>query len=141
MEEICNRLALGESLTSICADTSMPTRRTIRQWRLQDKQIDDAVILVVQDQADFFAETMLAVARAAYGKCSADVQVARLEVDTLKFLAAQQSPKKWGLKQQVEMSGAMDVRAMSDAELQEEMIKVSAELNQILQDVGIGQGQ
>ena len=33
-EEICNRLAVGESLKSVCQDDGMPDERTVRRWAL-----------------------------------------------------------------------------------------------------------
>lgn len=47
-DEICRRLADGETLTSICRDEGMPTRRTVTTWRHRNEEFatayDEAVL-------------------------------------------------------------------------------------------------
>lgn len=47
-DKICRRLADGETLTSICRDERMPTRRTVTTWRHRNEEFavayDEAVL-------------------------------------------------------------------------------------------------
>ena len=36
-DEICERLAAGESLRAICADPHMPDKHRVREWALDDR--------------------------------------------------------------------------------------------------------
>ena len=37
-DEVCRRLADGESLLAICADDEMPAESTVRHWAMEDRQ-------------------------------------------------------------------------------------------------------
>jgi hypothetical protein len=37
-DEICNRIANGETLTEICRDDAMPSRATVTEWLMRDRE-------------------------------------------------------------------------------------------------------
>jgi hypothetical protein len=113
----------------------MPSVSTIRLWRREDNDISAIFEFAYQDQADLFADEVLAVARSALGLPSEGVQAAKLLCDALKWRAGQQAPKRWGTRQQVDMSGSMemDVRKMTDNELRIELAKLLPEMHLLLE--------
>ena len=107
-ETICDRLAQGQSLRSICKDDCMPTEAAVRQWvtdntdgfasryaRARDKGYDAMAeeILDLADNAERDAETPQAIHRA------------KLQVDTRKWLLSKMRPKVYGDRIATEVSG------------------------------------
>lgn len=102
-EEICQRLAQGESLRSICDSQGMPYRRTVRGWVADDVEGFGAQYARAKEaQAHALAEDLLEIADAATNE---DYQVARLRVDTRKWLASKILPKSYGDKVEAEVYG------------------------------------
>ena len=101
-DAICQRMALGESLRSICRDEEMPAESTVRLW-------------AVSDRAGFYAQ--YARARASQMEAMAediidiaddkeeDPQRARLRVDTRKWLMSKIAPKVYGDRTRHELTG------------------------------------
>ncbi len=44
IDEVCERLALGETLSRICAARDLPDRRTIHRWAAKDGDIADRIL-------------------------------------------------------------------------------------------------
>ncbi|MBF0400563.1 MAG: hypothetical protein HQL90_07315 [Magnetococcales bacterium] len=135
---ICDRIADGESLRRILATPDMPSMSTIRRWRIEDPETERSFLLAAQAQSDTFADMMLDVAVSAKGGTKEDIAAARLEIETLKWRAGQQSPKKWGInRQQVELSRSLDLRQVPDDELLAMLAKQQVEVDAILQRAGM----
>lgn len=92
-DEICERIALGESLRKISADERMPSLRTIMNWRATNESFMQQYAHAKEDQAETYEEMMLETA-----KQEKDVARARLIVDTMKWTASKLKPKKYGDK-------------------------------------------
>lgn len=118
--EICGRLAKGEPLAVICRDIGIP-RRTVNEWRLVDesiaRQFDDAR----DDGYDAIAQECMSIAddgRRDYatsedGREVVDhdhIQRSKLRVETRLKLLAKWDPRRYGEKQQVELSGGLDIK-------------------------------
>jgi len=104
-DEICLRLAEGESLRAICRDDHMPSRETVRKW-LRDETIDRFIGQYAQareDQAESLADQVLEIAMATTPET---VVADRLRVDALKWLAGKLKPKVYGNLQRIEQTGA-----------------------------------
>lgn len=43
VEEVINRLSVGETLTAICADDHLPSIRSFQMWCAADSELDDQV--------------------------------------------------------------------------------------------------
>jgi hypothetical protein len=94
-DEICERLADGESLHGICGPDrpeGWPDRRTIRAWRALRPEIDAQYARAKQAQADYYADAILAE---AYSADESRIQSARLRVDALKWQASKLNPARW----------------------------------------------
>lgn len=98
MEQICDRLAGGETLVDITKDDNMPTYRAVTRavqgsdemWEMYRK----GRIL----QAEYYADHLNALAMAELPEVTdprmlnAEVQRRRLEIETLKWTAARNQP-------------------------------------------------
>jgi hypothetical protein len=111
--EICRRLAIGQSLKSICKDRSMPNIDTFFTWIQKDRSLSDRYARARELQADFLAEETLDL-RAGV-RDSEDAQVAKVKLDIVKWFASKVHPKKYG-----ERSGDVHVTTAIGVVLPEE---------------------
>lgn len=108
---ICERIADGESLRSICSDESMPCRATVFRWLGLDKAFSDQYARAKEEQAELLADELVDIADeppplTAMGSTdSGAVAAMRLRIDTRKWVASKLKPKKYGDKVQTELSG------------------------------------
>lgn len=91
--EICERIMNGESLRSIVQDDHMPNRSSVHKWLAEIKDFSDQYVKAKDNQADTLADEIMYIADNAD-----DVQKARLQVDTRKWIASKLKPKKYGEK-------------------------------------------
>lgn len=106
-DEICRRLALGESVREICTGSDMPSQSMVYRWLEQHGDFREQYAQARERQADAKFEKAWEIAEAATVD---NVQVARLQVDTIKWQAAKLSPKKYGDKIDVNHSGEVVAR-------------------------------
>lgn len=118
--EICERLAAGESLRSICRDEGMPPESTVRQWYVDDVEGFAAQYARAREIGlDVMAEETLEIADTPQvgvrSEESADgfkevredmLGHRRLQVDTRKWYLSKLAPKKYGDKTSMELTGA-----------------------------------
>ena len=125
--KICQRLAEGKSLRSICRDDAMPAISTVMGWlfdgdhddfqeqyaRAREAQAevraDEIVDIADDDTNDFTADKD--------GKLVADhehIQRSRLRVDARKWIAAKLLPKRYGDKLQHTGEGGGPIRVRPD---------------------------
>ena len=107
--EICERIALGETLTHICESPRMPSRRTVFRWVVDNDQFCHLYALAREQCADSLFDEAMNVSRGAATSDPAGVPGARLYVDTLKWAAAKLRPRSYSDKVQVEQSGITEV--------------------------------
>lgn len=120
--EICARLATGEPLTSICRDLGMD-RSTVRNWRHEDAEIDRLIQAARDDGYDALADECLEIA----DNTQEGVEIVerggkkeyhhgdmlghrKLRIETRLKLLAKWDPKRYGDKQQHELSGGLTVK-------------------------------
>lgn len=102
-EEICRRMALGESLRSICRDEEMPAESTVRMWAVADRSGFHAHYARARvSQMEALSEDLLEIA----DDKTEDPQRARLRVDTRKWLMSKIAPKVYGDRTRHELTGA-----------------------------------
>lgn len=114
---ICERLAAGEPLRSICRDDGMPAWRTVYDWIDQD--IDGLSTRIARARIagfDALAEQCLEIADdeqhdwvlTKKGPVLNEVAIgrAKLQVDTRLKLLAKWDPKRYGDKTSMELTGA-----------------------------------
>lgn len=107
-DEICERIAAGESLVSICKDDAMPCYTTAQKWLGTHESFAAKYARAREDQADVLADEMLDIARSP----SADQVAAadkRLLIDALKWRAAKLRPRVYADRSTVEQQHSGEV--------------------------------
>ena len=113
--EICDRLAQGEPLAQICRDPHMPDRTTVWDWTQANKELSQRIAHARDVGFDAIAEECLGIAdepmpTTQFGTTDGGaVQHAKLKIETRLKLLAKWDPKRYGDKQQIEHSGAVDI--------------------------------
>ena len=100
-DAICERIAGGESVTTISASEGFPSRTTIRNWMDSNPDFRSKCARAWDLQADVHAEKVRELA----DKCEAgtlDPNAARVASGNRQWLAARMSPRRWGERQQVD---------------------------------------
>lgn len=118
-DRICERIADGESLRTICADEDMPNKATVFRWLANDKGLSDQYARARDAQADALFDEILDIADTAvndwmelHGQEDAGwrvngehIQRSRLRIDARKWMAGKLRPKVYGDKLEVNGPG------------------------------------
>lgn len=118
VEDICEKIANGRSLRSICAEDCMPTMSTVCKWLSENKEFSEQYARAREKQADYFAEEIIEIADSAVEE-SAAVSKAKLQIDARKWAASKIAPKKYGDKTELDVKssdGSMRPSVRLDAE-------------------------
>lgn len=100
-EEICQRLAAGESLRQICSGDGMPGVHAVYGWISSNEGFGAKYARAREQQADtLFDEIGDTARKAASGEI--DPQAARVFIDAVKWQASKLRPKTYGDKLEVE---------------------------------------
>lgn len=137
-EEICARLAVGESLRSICLCENMPGLRTVMRWLDRDEGFRQQYARAREVQAEYLVDEIIEIsddgtndyvarrdaenAIVGWRENGEVVNRSRLRVDARKWAASKLAPKKYGDKSQVEHTGAVgsyDLTKMPERELRQ----------------------
>jgi hypothetical protein len=110
-DAICEEIIQGKSVRQICQLGGMPAARTVYYWLENDSEFSQQYARAREAQADKLFEECLAIADETEGDIvletgedgkaiarpnHANVQRARLRVDTRKWAAGKLAPKKYG---------------------------------------------
>lgn len=133
-DEICERIAQGEPLRQICRDEGMPGWVTVYEWLKKHDDFAERFARARELGYDAIAEEALEIANTPilgeeYEDDGEKVKVKRsdmlghrkLQIETRLKLLAKWSPKKYGDKQQVEMSGQLATSNMTEEEIRAEL--------------------
>lgn len=122
--EICERIANGESLVKICRDDDMPSRETVYAWLRESSQFSDMYAHAREQQAHYFVDEMIEIADKVL-EDSAAVQKARLQIDTRKWAAAKLNKAAYGdgTEKAVQINVGKQVADLTDEELAAELAK------------------
>lgn len=116
LASILDRVANGESLSSVCDADDMPSRKSFFQWVKENPEIQAQYEFAIQMRADKLAEEILAIADDGMSDTYTDengnertnqevIARSRLRVDARKWLAGKMAPKKYGDKLTNEHTG------------------------------------
>jgi hypothetical protein len=105
-DEICDRLANGESLRKISLDEHVPAASTIFKWLTENEDFAEQYARAREAQADTLADEILDIADDGSNDYMGEdkaydgdaVQRSKLRVDARKWVAAKLKPKKYGDK-------------------------------------------
>lgn len=116
---ICERIADGESLKSICDDDNMPARSTVFKWLAENETFSDMYARSREEQADAIFDEVLEIADdgrndwmerrgeedAGWVTNGENIQRSRLRIDARKWMAGKLRPRKYGDKLELEHGG------------------------------------
>jgi hypothetical protein len=109
-DKICEELALGKSMRTVCAPEGMPDMSTVFRWIRKNEEFRNQYARAKEEATDAMAEDMLDIAddgsndlmTIVKGKTEYEVENkevtnrSRLRVDTRKWLMSKMKPKKYG---------------------------------------------
>lgn len=119
-DEICEHLAIGESIRTVCKPKHMPAISTFFKWLREHEDFSKQYAHAKQEAADAMAEDILDIADdgtndwvererkdgSTYVALDHEaIQRSKLRVDTRKFLMAKMKPKVYGDKLDVTSGG------------------------------------
>lgn len=121
---ICERLADGESLRTICDDEAMPARSTVFRWLSIHQEFSDQYARAKEVQAEVLADELISIAddgrndwmerkteegdHLGWRENGEALRRSALRIDTRKWVAAKLLPKKYGEKIALGGSKEMD---------------------------------
>ena len=128
-DEICERIANGESLRSICASDGMPNKASVFRWMAGEEAqpLRDQYARARDAQADTLFDEILDIADDASGdlietedggtRLNAEhVQRSRLRIDARKWMAGKLRPKVYGDRLELDGKVGLTVTLESDAD-------------------------
>ncbi len=109
-EEICHRLAEGESLRSICRDDGMPDRGTVLRWVVKPDHPFSPLYIEAREaggyaDADDISELIQEVRNGAV-----DEKAGRVMLQGMMWLAERKAPKKHSPRQEITGPGGSSVQ-------------------------------
>ena len=110
-DEICSRIAQGETMTRICEDVHMPSTVTVYYWRLKDEKFERDYVIARSCQTDRLRDEIIDISDntaeqdVKYGNTV--VQRDKLRSENRKWLLSKELAYKYGDKLGVEHSGGV----------------------------------
>jgi hypothetical protein len=94
-DEICERLANGESMRAICREARMPDRQTVDRWALANKDFAAKRARAREAQADNEHDRIAEIEDGVLdGRI--DPQAARVVISSKQWRASKLAPKQYG---------------------------------------------
>ncbi len=97
VDEVLSRIAAGESLTGICKDKHLPTRKTFCQWLDQRPALYGRYVRARELQADSYADKIADTSKRLLDG-EVDPNAARVAIDGFKWIACKLRPGQYGEK-------------------------------------------
>jgi hypothetical protein len=97
-DEICRRLSLGETMTSVCNDSGMPEYGTMWRWMKEDERFREESAHARELGTHALADQCIAIA----DDPTLDPQDKRIRIDTRIRLIGKWNQKKYGDKIELE---------------------------------------
>lgn len=111
-DKICEQLAEGTSLRTVCIPDDMPAASTVFGWLRKNEEFVKQYARAKEESADALAEEIMDISDESFGVVTgldksdnARVQAMKLRVDTRKWIMSKMKPKKYGDKLDVVSDG------------------------------------
>ena len=129
VDKICNRIAEGESLRSICSSKGMPKRQSVMRWLADETKtyLHIQYAAAREAQADYYADEIIALADGAE-LSHEGIAHARLQVDARKWVASKLKPKKYGDSVRQEHSGVVGTADVTSVLTDEQLLNIAKEV-------------
>jgi len=115
VDAICESIADGVSLRSICSQGAMPSKSTVFKWLAKYHEFHDQYARARETQADTLADEILDIAddgrndwmirNGVAVENGEAIRRSQIRIDSRKWLAGKMRPKKYGEKIVQEQSG------------------------------------
>ena len=119
-DAICERIAEGDSLRTICFDDGYPDKATVFRWLAKHQTFSDQYARAKEAQTDAFAEEILDIADDAsndfmevhhgdnegWRENGEAIRRSQTRIEARKWLMGKMRPKKYGDRVQTEVTGA-----------------------------------
>jgi hypothetical protein len=131
-DDICERLANGESLRRICLTPDYPRQATVFRWLAAQEEFREQYARAREAQADTLADEIIDIAdgkRSAYEGTEADVQRDKLSVDARKWVAAKLKARVYGDKIDLTSGGDKLGGEKSDVDLATRLAALASSMN------------
>lgn len=138
-DDICERLANGESLRVICAGEEHPRQATVFRWLAANEEFREQYARAREAQADTLADEIVGIADDGSNdfmetkdgpKYDAEaVARSKLRVDARKWVAAKLKPKVYGDKLDLTSAGDKLGRETSEVDLATRLAAMAAGMN------------
>lgn len=93
-ETLCRRIAEGETVTALCAEADMPTRRRLQSWLAADTAFAAAFRAARREQLETWAEQILALADSLEAEESREALArTKLRIEVRQWLIARLAPR------------------------------------------------
>lgn len=102
--EICDRIAEGESLRAICQDDNMPGRRTVMEWIETNEAFRAKYARARVQQAEWLNDDMAEIEESVL-RGRLDTKAAQVVLGSKQWRAAKLAPKRYGERIASEISG------------------------------------
>lgn len=124
-DQICGRMAEGETLRQVCRDAAMPARSTVYRWLSRNPVFADQYARAREALVESWADEIIEIADdgttdyiTKVGRNGAEyeavdqehIQRSRLRVDARRWLLSKLNPGQYGDHMEVEHTGAVDHR-------------------------------
>lgn len=101
-DAICEMIASGTSLLTICALPVMPEARTVYRWLEDNEEFRHKYARARERQADLYASQIIEIADTARPD---ETDLARIRIDARKWTSGKLAPKKYSDKLMQEITG------------------------------------
>jgi hypothetical protein len=106
-EDICRQLAEGKSMLEVTARADMPGVSTVYLWLTKHPEFVDMYTRAREQQAHTVADRAVAMALNGSTVIS-DPQMAKVQLDAIKWTAARLAPRVYGAKADINLGGNPD---------------------------------
>jgi transposase-like protein len=97
-EMICDRVAMGESISKICEEKNMPSYTTLMKWAREHEEFAIMYQQAKEERADSYFSKVLEEADLADGVTKEFIASHKLRSDTYKWAAQVSKPREYGNK-------------------------------------------
>jgi len=108
-DEICRRLAGGESLRTICKSDEMPAAATVYSWLIKEPSFAEQYARAREIQGDTKFDEIGDVAQQVLEGTVAP-KAARVFIDATKWQAGKLRPKAYGDKADINLTGDLSLK-------------------------------
>jgi hypothetical protein len=105
---ICDRIAEGESLRSICRDEGMPAHQTVDNWLIKDPEFAAKYARAREAQADVMDDRQMEIIQRLDAR-DLDPHSAKVMIGVLQWRASKLAPKRYGDKIDVNHGGQLEI--------------------------------